>query len=118
MSEIEPSVNQTVCQVIQISYCLPTTGCDRCGQAVPAFMTAERTAIDLNLDQPVLLHLTVSVHHCADCDHYFRAQPPFLRRDAIYTNRVVDKAVHAVYEDRMARRRVTARMSRLLGAAE
>ena len=40
----------------------------------------------------VLLLVTVSVHQCDPCNHYFRAQPPFLRPDAIYTNRVVEKA--------------------------
>jgi transposase-like protein len=60
----------------------------------------------------VLLHVTVSVHHCEACDHYFRAQPPFLQRGAIYANRVVDKAVQSVYEDGMAMRQVPIRMAR------
>jgi lambda repressor-like predicted transcriptional regulator len=60
----------------------------------------------------VLLHVTVSVHHCAECDHYFRAQPPFLQRGAIYANRVVDKSVQSVYEDGMAMRQVPIRMAR------
>ncbi len=41
-----------------------------------------------------------------------RAQPPFLRRDAIYTARVVTKAVQSVYVDGMAVRRVPARLAR------
>jgi transposase len=60
----------------------------------------------------VLLHVTVSVHHCAECDHYFRVQPPFLQRGAIYANRVVDKAVQSVYDDGMAMRQVPVRMAR------
>jgi transposase-like protein len=54
----------------------------------------------------------VSVHHCRPCRHYFRAQPPFLRPNAIYTNRVVAKAVQAVYHDGLAMRRVAERLAR------
>jgi transposase len=104
--------NLTFCRVCEVNYCLPIAPCDRCQQPSPFFTTAERSAIDLNLEHPVLLQVTVSVHHCSLCHHYFRAQPPFLRRDAIYTNRVVDKAVQSVYEDGMAMRRVSTRMAR------
>jgi hypothetical protein len=107
MAEALQSVNLTFCRVCEINYCLPIVPCDRCQQPAPFFTIAERSAIDLNLDHPVLLHVTVSVHHCSLCHHYFRAQPPFLRKDAIYTNRVVDKAVQSVYEDGMAMRRVS-----------
>jgi hypothetical protein len=71
-----------------------------------------RTAIDVDLDHPVLLLVKVSVHHCQRCRHYFRAQPPFLRPNAIYTNRVVAKAVQAVSHDGQALRRVAARLAR------
>lgn len=56
--------------------------------------------------------MRVSVHHCRACAHYFRAQPPFLRRDACYTQRVVRLAVGAVHEDGMAYRRVSQRLAR------
>jgi transposase len=69
-------------------------------------------AIDLNLEHPVLLAVTVSVHSCQACHHYFRVQPPFLRPDAIYTNRVVRTAVQSVYQDGMAMRRVGQRLGR------
>jgi hypothetical protein len=71
-----------------------------------------RTAIDIDLDAPVLLGVVISVHHCRPCRHYFRAQPPFLRPDASYTNRVVAKAVEAVYHDGLAFRRVAERLAR------
>jgi hypothetical protein len=71
-----------------------------------------RTAIDVDLDEPVLLGVVVSVHHCRDCQRYFRAQPPFLRPDAIYTHRVIAKAVEAVYHDGLAFRRVAERLAR------
>ena len=57
--------------------------------------------IELHLVHRVLLHLTVSVHHCCLCRHFFRAQPPFLRPGAVYTNGMVAKAVAAVYQDQM-----------------
>lgn len=106
------AVNETLCQIIELNYTLTTSPCDECGQIANRFTTASRTAIDLNLDHPVLLHLTVSVHHCELCQHYFRAQPPFLRPGAVYTNRVVAKAVAAVYQDQMAFRRVISRLAR------
>jgi transposase-like protein len=69
-------------------------------------------AIDLDLDQPVLLSVTVSVHHCPACQHYFRAQPPLLRPDATYSQRVMQKAIQAVHDDGMAMRRVPERLAR------
>lgn len=71
-----------------------------------------RTAIDVDLDHPVLLLVTISVHRCSACSRYFRAQPPFLRRNAVYAERVRQKAVLSVYEDGMPFRRVTRRLSR------
>lgn len=104
-------INQTTCQVREVAYVLREVRCSRCQNLAPCYSTAERTAIDLDLDQPTLLAITVSVHHCVTCEHYFRAQPPFLRRDAIYTNRVVDKAVQSVHRDGMAMRRVSQRLA-------
>ena len=72
-------------------------------------------------DQPDRNQVTVSVHHCRACQHYFRAQPPFLRPDATYTNRVVAKAVASVFRDGMAFTRVAQRPTpgtRFLGAAQ
>lgn len=105
------AINQTGCQVREVAYVLSEAACDRCQQPAPRYSTAERVAIDLDLEQPVLLAVTVSVHWCPACQHYFRAQPPFLRPDAIYTNRVVDKAVQSVYRDGMAMRRVSQRLA-------
>jgi transposase len=112
MITMTSSVNQTVCHVREVAYNLSVTSCDRCQQPAPFFTTAERTVIDIHLEYPVLLHVTVSVHHCAGCNHYFRAQPPFLQPGAIYANRVVDKAVQSVHEDGMAMRQVPIRMGR------
>ena len=106
------AINQTVCQVREVAYLLPTLPCDRCQQPAARLSTAERVAIDLDLDHPILLLITVSVHFCVPCRHYFRAQPPFLRPDASYTNRVVATAVAAVYQDGMAMRRVPERLAR------
>ena len=105
-------INQAVCDIRELSYRLPEVACDRCHQPAGSFSTASRVAIDLNLDHPVLLAVTVSVHYCQACHHYFRAQPPFLRPDAIYTNRVVSRAVLSVYQDGMAHRQVANRLAR------
>jgi hypothetical protein len=106
------SVQQTLCTVREVRWSVPMLPCDRCGAPVPRRAHALRTAIDLDLDHPVLLHVTVSVHYCRPCRHYFRAQPPFLRRDAIYTTRVVRPAVDSVYRDGLAMRRVAQRLAR------
>src|SRR6266508_2077742 len=105
-------ITQTICHVRAIRYSLPTLSCDRCGQPAPRFSTVARTAIDLDLEQPTLLHVTVSIHHGRPCHHYFRAQPPFLRASAVYTNRVVTKAIQSVHHDGMAFRRTAARLAR------
>lgn len=112
MESSAPAVNLTACQIHHLHYQLPVVPCDRCGQAAPAVDTASRTALDIALDGPVLLQVSVSVHRCAPCQHSFRAQPPFLRPDATYTNRVVTKAVQSVYHDGMAVRRVATRLAR------
>jgi hypothetical protein len=71
-----------------------------------------RVAIDIDLDQPVILGVTVSVHVCSTCSRMFRAQPPFLRPRAVYTRRVVQKAIDAVYRDGLAARCVPDRLAR------
>lgn len=73
---------------------------------------ATRVAIDIDLDQPVILGVEVSVHVCATCSRMFRAQPPFLRPRAIYTRRVVQKAIESVHRDGLAARCVPDRLAR------
>ena len=112
MTTAAASINQTQCLVRQVRYCPASVVCDRCENEAGYYSTAGRTAIDLDLARPVLLQMTVSVHYCDRCRHYMRAQPPFLRRDSIYANEVVRKAVNCVYEDGMAMRRATVRLAR------
>ncbi len=107
-----PRVNQSSVSVRLVRRVLPRAACDRCGRLAPRVWDASRSAIDIDLDRPVLLQVTVSVHHCAPCRHYFRAQPSFLRRDAVYANRVVAKAVASVFRDGMAFTRVAQRLAR------
>jgi transposase-like protein len=107
-----PSIAYTPCTVAQARWSLYSTPCDRCQQPAARVWEVTRTAIDIDLDRPILLAVVVSVHHCAACQHYFRVQPPFLRRDAIYCNRVVLEAVQAVYEDGLALRHVPERLAR------
>ncbi|HET9015696.1 MAG TPA: helix-turn-helix domain-containing protein [Thermomicrobiaceae bacterium] len=106
------ALNATPCVVGQVRWDVPRLPCDRCQRPAHRIGTATRTAIDIALEGPALLAVTVSVHHCPACRHTFRAQPPFLRPDASYTNRVVATAVHSVYQDGMAIRRVATRLAR------
>lgn len=112
MAESLWSVNVSECRVSQVSYRPSTILCDRCHHPCTPYSVAQRHAIDLNLDHPELLFVTIGVYRCSQCHHYFRAQPPFLRPDAIYTNRVIDKAVQSVFGDGMAIRRVGERLAR------
>jgi transposase len=76
------------------------------------FTDGHRHSIDIDLDGSVFLLVTVSVHRCRRCNRHFRAQPPFLRKGCVYTERVREKAVLSVYEDGMAMRRVADRLAR------
>ncbi len=107
-----PRLNYTVLIVRQVAYSLPWAKCDRCQATAERVWEAERVAIDIDLDRPVLLLVQVSVHHRAARNHFFRAQPSFLRPDATYTNRVVVKAMQSVSLDGMAMTRVSERMGR------
>lgn len=102
----------TPCLIRRVHWSLAAAACDHCNRSAPRAWDVTRTAIDVDLDQPVLLAVVVSVHHCRPCRRYFRAQPPFLRAGATYTDRVVLKAVQSVYQDAMAMRRVPARLAR------
>ena len=112
MTQTYPSLNYTPCQIREVDFLPPLVPCDRCGQNARRVDVATRTAIDIDLDHPAVLAVRVSVHHCSPCHHYFRAQPPFLRPDAIYTRRVVRKAVESVYIDGLAFRTVGQRLAR------
>jgi hypothetical protein len=112
LNDTYPPISATACQVRRVRWSLATVPCDRCHREAPRVWDATRTAIDIDLDQPILLAVVVSVHFCQPCRHYFRAQPSFLRPDAIYSNRVVQKAVEAVFHDGLAMRCVPARLAR------
>jgi hypothetical protein len=112
---VEPSralVQTTPCTFRQVQWTFPSIECQRCGRPAPRLWNAARVAIDLDLNQPVVLAVIVSVHVCSTCSRMFRAQPPFLRPRAIYTQRVVQKAIEAVYHDGMAMRCVPDRLAR------
>jgi Homeodomain-like domain len=107
-----PRINQIACTVHRVCWSFNSLPCDRCQQPAGRVWAVMRTAIDIDLDGPVLLAVDVSVHYCRPCEHYFRAQPPFLRPDALYAQRVVCKAIQSVYQDGMAMRRVPERLAR------
>jgi hypothetical protein len=112
---VEPhrtAIHTTPCSFRQVRWSFPTTECQRCGGLAPRLWDATRVAVDIDLEQPVVLAVVVSVHVCPVCARMFRAQPPFLRPRAIYTQRVVQKAIEAVYHDQMAMRCVPERLAR------
>jgi hypothetical protein len=98
--------------VRRVRWSLPEARCDRCQHPAQRVWDVDRAALDLDLDHPVLLLVTVSVHRCHGCGRFFRAQPPFLRPDATSTNRVVAAAVASVFDDGMAITRVAGRLAR------
>ena len=112
MLEAPAPVPCTPCHIREVAYVLSEAPCGQCGTAAKRIAHVSRTAIDIDLEQPVILLVHVSVHYCPTCRRYFRIQPPFLRKDACYTQRVVRTAVAAVQEDGMAFRRVSRRMAR------
>ncbi len=112
---MEPSYRAVLsvpCTIRQVRWSLPSVACPQCGNSAPRVWDVTRVAIDIDLDQPVVLAVQVSVHRCQPCHREFRVQPPFLRPDAIYTRRVVQKAVEAVYCDGLAARNVPDRLAR------
>ncbi len=106
------AIHTTRCAFRQVRWSFRTTQCRRCGGRAPRLWDATRVAVDIDLEQPVVLAVVVSVHVCPVCGRMFRAQPPFLRPRAIYTQRVVQKAIEAVYHDGMAMRCVPDRLAR------
>lgn len=112
MPDNSPQIRQIPCVIRRVHWILDQAPCDRCQQPAHRVWNVTRTAVDIDLDHPVLLAVNVSVHHCSPCRHYFRAQPPFLRPDSIYSHRVVQKAIEAVFQDGLAWRRVAGRLAR------
>lgn len=112
MDPVPSLLQSTACTIRRVRWSLATSPCDRCDRPAARAWDVTRVAIDIDLDQPVLLAVVVSVHRCRTCRRYFRAQPPFLRVGSTYTDRVVLKAVQSVHQDGMAMRRVSARLAR------
>ena len=77
------AVHTTPCAFRQVRWSFGTTECQRCGGRAPRLWDATRVAVDIDLEQPVVLAVVVSVHVCPVCSRMFRAQPPFLRPRAI-----------------------------------
>jgi transposase len=112
LSPNAPSVNVTACRIKRVHCSRRRARCEMCGRFAPRVWRTSRTAIDLDLEGPLFLLVTVGVHHCRRCERHFRAGPSFLRPNAVYTERVREKAVLSVYEDGMAIRRVSERLAR------
>ena len=112
---VEPnrgSVHTTPCSIRQVRWTFPCISWPRCGSEAARVWDARRIAVNIDLAQPVVLAVDVSVHVCATCSRMFRAQPPFLRPRAVYTRRVMQKAIESVYRDGMVARSVPDRLAR------
>jgi hypothetical protein len=75
---VEPSralVQTTPCAFRQVRWSFPSVDCLRCGGPAPRLWDAKRVAVDIDLDQPIVLAVVVSVHVCPVCSRMFRAQP-------------------------------------------
>jgi Transposase, Mutator family len=107
-----PAVRSVPCTIRQVRWSHPSVACPTCGSPAPRVWDVTRVAVDIDLDQPVVLAVQVSVHRCQPCGRTFRTQPPFLRPGAIYAQRVVHKAVEAVNCDGLAARSVPDRLAR------
>jgi hypothetical protein len=106
---VSPGTNRVPLTIRRVEWTLVASRCAACGQPTKRVRETSRTAIDIDLDHPALLRAIVSVPSCATCRRHFRAQPPFLRPAATYTNRVVTKAVESADADRLAFTRVADR---------
>jgi hypothetical protein len=112
---VEPSqatVHTRLVSIRRVHWTFPSVNCPYCDGDAQRVWDVTRVAVDIDLDQPIVLAVEVSVHVCATCSRMFRAQPPFLRPGAIYTRRVVQKAVEAVFCDGLAARCVPDRLAR------
>ena len=96
----------------RVYWSFPSVNCPRCGSDAQRVWDARvLPSISTWISRSCSL-VEISVHVCAACSRMFRAQPPFLRPRAIYTRRVVQKAVEAVFRDGMAARCVPDRLAR------
>ena len=112
MEPSQATVRTKLVSFRRVCWTFPAVTCPRCGGDAQRVWDSTRVAVDIDLDQPIVLAVEVSVHVCAACNRMFRAQPPFLRPRAIYTRRVVQKAVEAVFCDGLAARCVPDRLAR------
>ncbi len=75
MSSTPPALNYAPCTVRHLRHNLPSVRCQQCGKPARRVWEVSRSAIDIDLDHPVLLLVSVSVHRCGGCSRYFRADP-------------------------------------------
>jgi hypothetical protein len=71
---VEPNraaIHTTPCAFRQVWWSFPTTECVCCGGLAPRLWDASRVAVDIDLDQPIVLTVVVSVHVCPVCGRMF-----------------------------------------------
>jgi hypothetical protein len=62
VSSIPPALNHTPCTIRRLCHSPPYARCEWCGLLARRVWEVSRTAIDVDLEHPVLLLVTVSVH--------------------------------------------------------
>ena len=100
---------------------LSSTPCTGCGKPCFRKRSFSRTLWDLSTEiedseEPVLLNLTYSQHYCCDCRSYFLSPlDPWIPIKSQYTQRVIDRAVSRVVQDRNSYREASRWMCTELG---
>lgn len=89
-----------------------TCPCSTCGRNCKRRATGERHLIDIGLEGPVLLLITVGVYHCSPCRKSFRSPLAFAPPGGRYTYRARAKCIVSVDEDKMPFRLVVHRVLR------
>ena len=88
--------------------------CPRCGTESPRHSVAVRTAMDIGLERPILLMITVGGYRCPRCrkKRFFRTPLDFLAPHCYYVNRRREKLIASIREDQMPIGLATRRMDR------
>lgn len=95
-----------------IRYVPKETHCQICGTLGKYHSTGQRTIIDIDLAQPLVVFAYIGVYECNVCDKYFRVDLPFVKKAARYSNRAKQKVITSRVEDRMPYSLIPARTKR------
>lgn len=88
--------------------------CPKCGTESPRHDKDVRHAIDIGLENPMVLSIEVGVYRCPKCrkKRFFRTPLPFLGKHDTYVQRCRQKVVESIDLDQMAIGRAAERVKR------